>query len=288
MKEALKNLLDTYPLQTQENYINALREIVQQIALLGLWRAKFFESAAFYGATALRIFYGLNRFSEDVDFSLLKTNPSFDLTPYLKAIQDELESFSFQFSVERKVKSRVSQIESAFIKGNTTTNLILVEAPANLISRFHQNQKLKVKLEVDIDPPSGAKYETKFLLRPIPFSVRLYTLPNLFAGKLHAVLCRGWQNRVKGRYFYDLVWYLGQKTPCHLEHLKLRMIQSGHWDDSREFNRSILLQLLDERFESLDFEKVKADVRPFIKDQDELSLWDKTFFIEIIKDIKVQ
>ena len=118
MKEALKNLLDTYPLQTQENYINALREIVQQIALLGLWRAKFFESAAFYGATALRIFYGLNRFSEDVDFSLLKTNPSFDLTPYLKAIQDELESFSFQFSVERKVKSRVSQIESAFIKGD--------------------------------------------------------------------------------------------------------------------------------------------------------------------------
>ena len=219
MKEALRQMLNQYALQTQEDYESALREIVQQISLLGLWRAKFFEHTAFYGRAALRIFYQVNRFSEDLDFSLMMPNLAFELSPYLKAVEDELTSFGFLFHAERKEKPVQSQIESAFIKGNTIKNLISVEAPSRIVKGFHREQKLKVKIELDIDPPRGATFETKFLLRPIPFSVRLYTLPNLFAGKLHAVLCRNWKNRVKGRDLYDFIWYIAQKESFDQAHL---------------------------------------------------------------------
>lgn len=288
MKEALRPLLDAYHLRSQEDYESALREIVQYVALLGLWRAKFFEHAAFYGGTALRIFYQVERFSEDMDFSLLAPNAAFDLTPYLNAIEEELMAFGFMFQVERKEKAEPSQIESAFIKGNTVKNLISVEAPSNIVRGFHRGQTLKIKVELDIDPPPGAEFETKFLLRPMPFSVRLYTRSSLFAGKLHAVLCRSWKQRVKGRDLYDFVWYIGQKTPCNLEHLRQRMMQTGHWQAAEPFTRDVLLRLLEARFMAIDFEQAKADVRPFIKQLEALALWNAEFFIAISQQIQEQ
>jgi predicted nucleotidyltransferase component of viral defense system len=287
MKEALRQMLSHYVLHTQEDYESALREIVQHISLLGLWRAKFFEHAAFYGGTALRIFHQLNRFSEDMDFSLMMPDLTFELSPYLKAIEGELISFGFLFQAERKERAVQSQIESAFIKGNTVKNLTSVEAPSRIVKGFHREQKLKVKIELDIDPPKGATFETKFVLRPIPFSVRLYTLPNLFAGKLHAVLCRNWKSRVKGRDFYDFVWYVAQKVPCNLEHLRHRMVQTGHWETEELLTLQALLNLLRERFETIDFESAKTEVRPFIKDPEALTLWSKQFFIQLSQQINV-
>lgn len=287
MNKAIVNLLETYDLKTQDDYETALKEIVQHLALLGLWRSKFYEHASLYGGTVLRLFYGLRRFSEDLDFSLVKKNNDFDLLPHLKAIENEIEGFGFKFSAEKRIKNVISPIESAFIKGNTRINLLFIEAQENIIKRFHREQKIKIKLEVDIDPPPGSQHEIKTLLVPLPFGVKTFTKSDLFSGKMHAVLCRQWKSRVKGRDFYDLIWFIGQKIPCRLEYLKEKMIQTGHWKREHQLNKERLLKLLQEKFQSIDFERAKQDVRPFINDKQELALWNREFFTKIIENLEV-
>jgi len=286
MNQALQSLIDRYQPQTQQQWENALKEIVQELALLGLWRAKFYEHAAFYGGTALRIFHGLPRFSEDMDFSLLEPSGNFGLAPYLEAIRSELASLGFSFEVEPKSKRIETAIQSAFIKGGTRVNLLSIGAPADLRGLLPKLQEIKIKLEIDTHPPSGSAYEVRTLLVPIPFQVKLFTLPCLFAGKLHAVLCRNWKQRVKGRDFYDFIWYLGRGIPCQLPHLQKRMEQTGHWDESRVLDLPALRKLLLERFEAVDFEQAKSDVRPFIRDADELTLWSREFFAGLVERVE--
>jgi predicted nucleotidyltransferase component of viral defense system len=287
MNKAIVNLIESYDPKTQDDYEIALKEIVQHLALLGMWRSKFYEHASLYGGTALRLFYGLRRFSEDLDFSLVKKDEYFDLLPHLKAIEKEIEAFGFKFTVEKKIKKLISTIESAFIKGNTRVNLLFIEAQENIIKRFHREQKIKIKLEVDTDPPPGSQHEVKTLLTPIPFVVKTFTKSDLFAGKIHAVLCRQWKSRVKGRDFYDLIWFIGQKIPCRIEYLKEKMVQTGHWKPGNKLDKNRLLKLLQEKFETVDFERAKQDVNPFIKDKQELALWNRDFFIEVIQTFEV-
>jgi len=287
MDHGLKTLLHGYNLTTRDDSENALKEVVQHLALMGLWRSRFFEHTAFYGGTALRILHGSGRFSEDMDFSLLKKNNAFDLRPYLKAIRTELEAFGFEYTVETRDKQNNSNIESAFIKGNTATNLLTIGVHQEIVGKFHRNQKIKIKFEVDTDPPPKAEYEVKNVLVPIPFQVKVFTQPDLFAGKMHAVLCRQWKSRVKGRDFYDLIWFLGKKIPCHLDHLKERMIQTDHWKREDPMDRSALLELLNKKFGEIDFKMLKADVQPFIKDPHELDLWSQAFFCDIILHLEV-
>jgi hypothetical protein len=278
MNAALRSLIARYQPSTSRDWENALREIIQELALLGLWRSKFYEHAAFYGGTALRIFHGLPRFSEDFDFSLLKPSPDFDFKPHLAAVRAELTAFGFSFEVAPRAKRMETAIESAFIKGETRVNLLQIGAPESLRSYFPSSQKLSVRLEIDTDPPTGAEDEVRTQLVPIPYQVRLYTLPCLFAGKLHAILCRNWKSRVKGRDFYDLVWYVGRDTPVALSHLRQRMEQTGHWEPSVPFDLAQLKRLLRKRFEDVDFAQAKGDVRPFIRDADEIALWSREFF----------
>jgi predicted nucleotidyltransferase component of viral defense system len=287
MNKALTNLLENYNLKTLDDYEVALKEIVQQLALLGLWRSKFYEHAAFYGGTALRLLYGLRRFSEDLDFSLLESREEFDFHPHLKAVEKEIESFGFEFSVEKSNKIVHSPIESAFIKGNTRINLLCIQARENIIKGFQQNRKIKIKLELDTDPPFGAKYEVKTLLTPIPFWVKTFSQSDLFAGKMHAVLCRQWRSRVKGRDFYDLIWFIGRKIPCRIDYLTEKMVQTGHWRRGDILSKDILLELLENKFKTVDFEQVKRDVRPFIKDGQELALWSAEFFLNIARELEV-
>jgi predicted nucleotidyltransferase component of viral defense system len=282
MNPALQSLIDRYQPRTLQNWENALKEIVQELALLGLWRAKFYEHTAFYGGTALRIFHGLPRFSEDMDFSLLAPDRDFDLSPCLEAIRAELASMGFSFEADPKIKRVETAIESAFIKGETRVNLLSIGAPDDLRERLPKPQRIKIKLEIDTDPPSGADYDVETLLVPIPFQVKLFTLPCLFAGKLHAVLCRNWKARVKGRDFYDFVWYLGREVPCHLAHLQKRMEQTGHWDGAETLDLPVLKRRLVERFDEVDFEQAKLDVRPFIRDDAELALWNREFFVGLV------
>ncbi len=282
MNAALDSMIAKYDPTTSDEWVNALREVIQELALLGLWRARFYEHAAFYGGTALRIFHGLNRFSEDLDFSLLTQDGAFDLSPYLEAIRKELAAFDFTFIVEQKSKQIDTAIDSAFIKGSTRINLIEIGAPKNLQDRFPASQNLKIKLEVDTIPPPGANYVVETILVPIPFQVRLFDLPSLFAGKLHAVLCRNWKNRVKGRDYYDLVWYLGRGVTFDIDHLKARMVQTSHWAAEDELSLDAVKNLLKDKFATVDFEQAKDDVLPFLEDPDSVTLWNLEFFESLL------
>lgn len=277
MNPALKDMLEAYRPETPADYQNAAREIVQEIALLGLWRGGFFEHAAFYGGTALRIFHGLRRFSEDLDFTLVDPGDETRLDRYLPGVATELESWGFSFEAEAKSTGEASGIESAFLKGSTQLDLLHIGAPADLARRLPQNQRLRIKLEMDLEPPPNATTEVRTQLLPTPYQVRLYDLPSLFAGKLHAVLCRGWQSRVKGRDFYDFVWYAGRNIQPNLPHLEARMRQSGHWTGGA-LTRQVLVDLLRKRCAAIDFKQAAEEVRVFLPDPRELQLWSREFF----------
>ena len=281
MINPIQTMLKKYETTTIEEKKNALKEIVQEIALLGLFRGNFYTKAAFYGGTALRIFYGLDRFSEDLDFSLYEPDSNFDLNRYLKFIETELGAYGFEMKAEQKKKANDSEIMSAFIKGNTVTNMLKITPDKFNRLPINRNEQLKIKLEVDINPPKYGEYEVKYLLNPIPFSVKLFSESSLFAGKLHALLCRAWKTRVKGRDLYDYVWYLSKSAPLNLKHLEARMQQSGHLKENINLTKELLSSMLQERFSEIDYSQAKQDVIPFIKDSEKLQLWSEEFFQNI-------
>lgn len=286
MHEAIRSMLDRYQCRTQDDYVNALREILQELALLGLWRSKFFEHAAFYGGTALRIMHGLDRYSEDLDFSLLKPLADFTLQPFGDALLREIMSFGFQVDFERRERSAHTAIESAFVKANTYRQLIVIETDQALLSDFHPQKTLRIKLEVDTDPPSGFHVESHYILQPIPFSIRAYSLPDLLAGKLHAILCRRWKNRVKGRDWYDLVWYAGSHPEVRLSHLESRMRQTKDWITDENLTSDRLQQLLITSVEELDVDQARTEVAPFVRDPRSLEVWSRDFFRKLIGHIR--
>jgi len=285
MKSAVENMLEKYGCVTTDDCRNALKEIVQEIALLGLYRADFFSKAAFYGGSALRIFYGLNRFSEDLDFSLSAPDPGFDISDYCDAVKNELGAFGFEMEVDKKPKSFDSNIESAFIKGGTKVQIMNIFPAIPSLEKIHRNEKLKIKLEVDTNPPPGAGFEVRYHLSPVPFSVRLYDTPSLFSGKLHAVLCRNWGGgRSKGRDLYDLVWYFSKKTKPNLTHLTERMKQTGQLSADVTLTTDILKKMLKDKYDEIDFRSARRDVESFLKDIRDLELWSKEFFTSITED----
>lgn len=283
MNRAIEQMLSRYPCRNEGEYINALREIMQEIALLGLWRSKFFEHAAFYGGTALRILYGLERGSEDLDFSLLEPDRHFRLDSYGTALKAELESFGFSVAFYSKEKTQPSHIDSAFLKANTRMQMLSIGLGAEITERVHSQQTLKIKLEVDIAPPPGFQCETKTLFRPVPHAVRVLTLPDLLAGKLHAVLCRKWRNRSKGRDWFDMVWYAGHYPAVHLSHLESRMRQSVDYPDDKTLDIERLRAFLDEAIETVNIDQIKQDVLPFVADRRMLDLWSRAFFHEVCR-----
>ncbi len=287
MNEAIERMMARYDCRKLEDYVRALREILQELALLGLWRAKFFEKAAFYGGTALRLLYGLDRFSEDLDFSLLKPSGRFDLSKYNQALVSEMKGFGFQVTVDAKARSTSSAIQSAFVKADTVTQLIVIEAGEKVVRQLPKGQIVKVKLEIDTDPPLGFSTEVQYLLHPIPFSIRSYTLPDLFAGKMHAILCRRWKNRVKGRDWYDFVWFVSNHPRLHLSHLEKRMVQTGDWEDGRSMTSDEFQTMIANAIDSVDLNAARREVEPFIKDPQVLKIWSKEFFHAIARRIQV-
>jgi len=285
MNEAIDRMLARYKPRTTEDYIQALREILQEVALLGLWRSKFFDKAAFYGGTSLRLLYGLDRFSEDLDFSLLKRMPRFDLAAYEKSLEREVRSFGFDVHVEKKIKTAQSKVQSAFLKADTAQHLLVIQAGESVLRQIPRGQTLKIRIEVDTDPPGGFETENKFLLLPIPFGVRTYVLPDLFAGKMHALLCRRWKNRVKGRDWYDLVWYAAHHPQMHATHLAKRMVQSGHLKAGTAMTRELFLSLIQVAIDSLDVAQARKEVQPFVKNPEMLDAWSQPFFRDLVKRI---
>jgi len=285
MNEIIIKMLEKYACHSVNDYENALKEIIQEIALLGLWRGKFFEKAAFYGGTALRILYGLDRFSQDLDFSLLKTEPGFNFSTYLPFIAQELKGFDFDVTVQEKIKTDMNPILSAFIKSSTKTLFLKINTPDSFYRMTHTMETLKIKVEIDTNPPEAFQTESKLLLQPIPFYVNTYQRPDLFAGKCHALLCRKWKNRVKGRDWYDLVWYISHNIPCRLLHLQKRLEQTGHWSEDHSLTLSDLQRLLQERILHINFNKAKEDVIAFLKNPQAIEMWSTDFFEQVIKKI---
>jgi len=257
--EKIEQMLSRYELLTIHDYENALKEIMQEIVLLGLWRSKFYEKAVFYGGTALRILYKLDRFSEDLDFSLIQPETDFDIKKYLGAVKAELELWGFEVSTQEKNKQSKSTIDSAFIKANTLIHLLKIYS--NL--KTHKNAVMKIKLEIDQDPATGFTSDLKYHLHPIPFSIKTMTLPSLFAGKMHALLCRTIRTHIKGRDWYDLIWFVKNRVPCDLHYLNSKMVQTGHIAPSEMLTREKLVQLIHRKIKEIDFSLAKSDIEPF-------------------------
>ncbi len=284
MNSVLQIMLSKYKIKNTIDETNAMKEIIQEIVLSGLSRGGFFDEAAFYGGTALRIFYGLNRFSEDLDFALLKPNPNFDLSKYFSFIEKEVQAYGLNLTVSEKIKTKDSNITSAFLKGDTKEH-ILMFFPNENMQNTTSLKNIKIKFEVDINPPAGAKYEIKYKLLPSPHQVRLYDESSLFAGKIHAILCRNWQYRTKGRDLYDYVFYISKNAKVNIELVKEKLIDSNVLSCDDEFTIDTLKKLLNNKFEEIDYSDAKDDVIMFIEDKDSLSLWSKDFFEQITKNL---
>ena len=288
---AIAKMLEKYNLSTADKTYEALREILQEIVLLGLSRAGFFDHALFYGGTALRILHRLDRFSEDLDFSLIAPDANFDLSIYENSVIEALHSFGFEVTIQ--MKNTQSNIKSAFLKGNTSQHLLNIEAPEDIVKTFGQGRLVKIKFEVDTQPPLDFESEKKTLLVPSPFTINTMTLPSLFAGKIHAILCRNWSTRPKGRDWYDLVWYISHSVTLDLKHLNARLQQNCTWlenqkiDVKKEIDKEYLLKLLELRIKDLDISMAKRDVEVFIADTSVLDIWSQDFFMDIIKKIQL-
>ena len=285
MNNVLQNMLSKYKIKNTIDETNAMKEIIQEIVLAGLSRGGFFNEAAFYGGTALRIFYGLNRFSEDMDFALLKPNPQFDLSKYFVFVEKEVKAYGLNLTVSKKDKTQDSNITSAFLKGDTK-KYILMFFPNENIQNTTSLKNIKIKFEVDINPPIGAKYDIKYKLLPSPHQVRLYDESSLFAGKIHAILCRNWQYRTKGRDLYDYIFYSSHNTKVNIELIREKLIASDVLKQDSEFNIENLKQLLYKKFKEIDYTNAKEDVITFIEDKESLNLWSEEFFIEITNNLE--
>lgn len=268
-------MLKKYNLKSEIELINALKEIFQEITLLGLYRGGFFNKAAFYGGTSLRILYGLERFSEDLDFSLLEKNKSFDMEKYFPSIVNEFEALGIEVSLNKKSKSNETNIESAFLKNDTSIHTLNIEAKG--LEDIHNGRRIKIKLEVDTNPPLKFQTESKTLLLPMTFNIRTMTLPNLYAGKMYALLFRNWKTRVKGRDWFDFEWYVKNNIPLNLDHLCQRMKENGN------FNKDILTKeefakLLHDKIDTLDIKQAINEVKGFVKDARVFDFWSKDYF----------
>lgn len=272
--------LSAYQPKNSDETNAALREIMQEIALAGLYRANFFKEAAFYGGTALRIFHGLDRFSEDLDFSLLAKNPAFQIDAYFPAIAQEFQAWGMKVGIVQKQKQAFSAIESAFLKSETAwSELVLQDTvlPLNLTTK----PVVKIKLEIDTLPPLGFTTEQQLLLRPFSCYIHCFSLPDLFAGKMHALLFRQWQQRVKGRDWYDFEWYVQRATPLHLAHFQSRAFESGHLS-AQPITPEAFVQLLHDKIERVDFHQAKADIIRFIPKPEKIDIWSSAYFHALV------
>jgi predicted nucleotidyltransferase component of viral defense system len=253
----------------------ALREITQEIVLAALGRTDFFGRAGFHGGTCLRIFHGVNRFSEDMDFALNQPDPSFDLLAYLDVVAEEVGAYGYAFEIEDRSKGG-QNVRKAFLKDDSIGKILRL----NYRPGTGPLRKLRIKLEVDIRPPAGANFEMSILDYPFPSGVRVFDLPSLFAGKMHALLCRGY---VKGRDWYDFIWYSAHRITLNHRLLSNALRQQGPWKGTDlETDTEWCVAQLSEVIERLDLNKAREDVRRFVRVSElaSLELWSREFLLQ--------
>ena len=272
--EIYDNMLSAYGVTSEQVSRNAIFEANQQVILAGLYNGGFFDVAAFYGGTCLRIFHGLQRFSEDMDFSLLTPNDKFDFTKYFQPIIDEFAIVGREVEIKKKDKKSFGKVESAFLKDNTDVYDV----------SFQTDKSIKIKIEVDTQPPLNFGTEQKLLLQPHSFMTRCFTLPDLFAGKMHALVYRGWKNRVKGRDWYDFEWYVRHNVPLDFAHFAERVRQFNN----EEIRQEVFMAKLKDRLASADINQVKNDALPFVRNPNELDIWSNDYFVQLADMVKFE
>jgi len=278
--QIIQERLDRYNCQTPLEEEQALKEITQEIILLALARRHFFDQAEFHGGTALRILYQLPRFSEDLDFALLKPDSSFQLTPYLREITEELSAFGYEFAINDRSQTD-SAVRKAFLKENSIGKLLILKTNS-------LKKEIKIKLEVDTNPPLGASTEIKYLNFPSSFGIQVKDLPSSFAGKIHALLCRKY---LKGRDWYDFIWYVARKIQPNLVLLKNALQQIGPWQNQDlTIDDNWFYQALKNKIEAIQWKQAAMDVAPFLnlQEQKELKLWNTTFFLAQLDQVVQQ
>ncbi len=274
--DLIHDRLNHYELPTKVAEENAIKEICQEIALAALSREGFFRVGAFMGGTCLRILHALQRFSEDLDFVLLDSNSDFVWIPYLKAIEKEFQAFGLTcIAVDRSKTDQA--VKKAFIKENSFGKVLQLQ-----YSRTRSDmQKIQIKLEIDTHPPDGACCETITLNYPYPFAVTSHDLPSLFAGKCSAILTRTY---LKGRDWYDFLWYVRRKTMINFDLLQASLHQSGIDSGCKVSKLSEwLIDELRNKIINLDWDKARIDVDRFLSDHDRrsLDLWGADLFLSV-------
>ena len=275
MNEIIQQRLEEFAPANEQEQEHALKEIIQDIALYALWRADFFQVAAFQGGTSLRILHGLQRFSEDLDFILLEPAPDFEWSGYLAQLLSVLQEYGIE--AEALPQGRMDKaIRTAVIKDNSVVNQLNLA-----FYKGHPGRKLKIKLEIDINPPSGSGFDYTYLDFPTDFEVCHQDLSSNFALKIHALLCRGY---LKGRDWYDFNWYVNKQVSPNLLHLKNALVQAGPWNGQDDLTVDIgwLKAALAEKVSSIDWQEAAKDVSPFLHaaEQQSLKLWSARFFNE--------
>lgn len=255
---------------------NAEQEVCQKIVLAGLYRGRFFDHAAFYEGTCLRLFHGLPRFSEDMDFSLTEKRDDIHLENYFDAIREEFKIAGFDIEITKKAKKEFGRVESAFLKESTEVYDI----------KFQTRKTVKVKIELDTNPPLFFNTEQKLMLKPHSFMTRCFCLSDLFAGKMHALVYRAWQRRIKGRDWYDFEWYVRNEVPLDFRHLQARIKEFNGEDVSRE----LFMEQLRAKLATSNIGNVKQDVLPYISDQQhgELDIWSNDYFLQLAEMIRFE
>lgn len=277
----IQEKLETYHCASEQDESLALKEITQEIALAALARTDYFKYAAFQGGTCLRILYSLDRFSEDLDFTLQKPDLKFDWTAYLKDLQLEYSAFGFELQVQDR-SSFENPIRKAFLKEDSIGKvLVLQHRPKD-----RKMKSIKIKFELDVNPPAGAEFEVKYLDFPFAAAVTTQNLSSLFAGKSHALLCREY---VKGRDWYDFNWYVIRKVSPNYEYLSKACTQQGQWKgENLSIDKSWYLEKMREKITSLDWKAAKADVERFLRPSalPSLELWGQEFFLDRLQKME--
>jgi predicted nucleotidyltransferase component of viral defense system len=270
----IQGRLESYRCNSTLEEDRAIREITQEIVLAALARTDFFRKAAFQGGTCLRILHGLNRFSEDLDFALMTPDRSFRLEPYVPDIRREMAAYGYD--IEFIDRSKAEQpVQKAFLKDDSIGDLLQL----NYRPRTGPMRAIRIKVEVDINPPVGADVESRYLDFPFPQAIAAFDPRSLFAGKLHAILCRGY---LKGRDWYDFVWYTARKTSVNFKLLEAAIDQNGPWKGQGvTVDRTWCLEQLVRKIDSIDWDAAKEDIRPFVKshEQPSIDLWSREFFM---------
>lgn len=286
MNSALEIMIAKYNPKNNLERENAIKEIIQEIALAGLSRGGFFEKAAFYGGTCLRIFYGLDRFSEDLDFALVKKDEGFKFDDYFPRLKREFLSYGIDLNIELKKKSNASLVQSAFLKGNSLMFMMTFFPKNEDAKHILSNQKIKIKFEIDMDNPEGGITEYKYRMFPSPYEIQVFDEATLFAGKIHAILCREYKNHVKGRDYYDYLFYIGKKVPFNMKYLENKLKNTGKIAMDEILSLDRVKEFLRDRFEKVNYNQAIEDVSNFIVQKESLNLWKKEFFLSTLDSLR--